>query len=807
MSLRTRLTWLLASIAGFAAIATFGTIYALRLHVEGAILSVQRAMDEVTWVGRLQLEAREQRLQLGEVVEGLRRADDEYRTERDGFFDALRQAARFTLRENPELEARLLELADRTEQEFEHCATLSQSGAREDARTLLADTIRGELLPALDSCLHDAHAALDASRTQSVDELVATNTQVLVLSLIIAVLGVGLVVAGTALVHRWIIVPIRQLQKATDEFSHGHLGYRLQSQPPGELGALGEAMNQMAAGLAEAQAGLQTSEAKHRSLFRNLRDATVICDADARIVESHDGDTGLLGAGAQSSRGRSISEVWPEWHELELNWSELVERVLASGEHVRVADLTLRPRGKDADTVVDLIAYPVDFGDARHVAIVLRDFTTRREAEKALRESERRYRLLFERNLAGVYRTTLEGTMVDCNDSMAEMFGYESREELLSQGAADLYFENADREAFLARLHEARVLTNSELRMRRKDGTPIHILENVGLLPDEDGERTLIQGTMVDITDRKQAEGALRESESILREAQRLAHVGNWSHDLTTGKRAWSDEVFRIAGVERQEVTEELVSSLTHPDDQARLHEAFQRSEAGQPNTDMEYRVVRPDGGVRHVHDRWLSTYDVHGRPLRRFGTLQDITERKLAEEAVRKSEQRYRAIADDLRRLTQRLQTVREDERTRIARELHDELGQVLTALNMDLHWLKGRSWHDLEPTQARITSMCELLDSTIQSVRRICADLRPAILDDLGLVAAIDWQARDFETRTRVRCHMSLPPAPLELSGEQATEVFRIFQESLTNIARHARAKEARITLRIASGRSCST
>ena len=802
MSLRTRLTWLLASVAGFAAIATFGTIYALRLHVEGAILSVQRAMDEVTWVGRLQLEAREQRLQLREIVGGLREPDEDYRTQRDGFFDALRQAAHFTLRANQGLQADLLEAADRAQYEFDRCLVLAQGGGRDEARELLDGTIEGALLPALDSCLRDARAALDASRNQSVDELVASNTQVLILSLIIAAMGVGLVMAGTALVHRWIIVPIRRLQEATSEFTRGNLGYRLEARLHGELGALGEAMNQMAAGLAEAQTSLQVSEAKHRSLFRNLRDATIICDSGARIVECHDGDTGLLGDASQVRKGRPVSELWPERDEQALDWSALVERVLARGTQVRMADLQLLPEHEGTDTVVDLIAYPVEFGHGRHVAIVLRDVTTRRQAEKALRESERRYRMLFERNLAGVYRTTLDGKMLDCNDSMATMLGYESREELLSRPAADLYFNDIDRQSFLGRLREARVLTNSELRLRRKDGSAIHILENVGLLPDEDGARTIIQGTMVDITDRMQAERALRESESILREAQRLAHVGNWSHDVRTGARAWSDEVFRIAGVERQEVTEELVSRLTHPADHVRLREAFMRSEAGRSNVDIEYRVVRPDGGIREVHDRWVSTFDEDGRPLRRFGTIQDITERKQAEEAVRKSERRYRAIADDLRRLTQRLQTVREDERTRIARELHDELGQVLTALNMDLHWLKGRSWHDSEPTQARIASMCELADSTIQSVRRICSDLRPAILDDLGLVAAIEWQAREFGARTGIRCYLSLPQTPVELLSEQSTEVFRIFQESLTNIARHAHACEARVELRVASG-----
>ncbi|MHC4065733.1 MAG: PAS domain-containing sensor histidine kinase [Planctomycetota bacterium] len=289
--------------------------------------------------------------------------------------------------------------------------------------------------------------------------------------------------------------------------------------------------------------------------------------------------------------------------------------------------------------------------------------------------SEQRYRLLFDDNLAGVYRTTLAGVILDCNESMAAMLGYGSREELMSHRAWELYFEPGDREGFLGRLEDGGALTNAELCLRRKDGTPIHILENVSLVPDEEGALTIIQGTMV------------------------------------------------------------------------------------------------------------------------------DITERKRAEEGLRASEQRHRDLTEELRLLMQRLQAVREEEGARIARELHDELGQALTALNMDLHWLRGRSWHQSQGTLARISSMCELLGTTIHSVRRICADLRPTVLEDFGLSGAVEWQAREFQSRTGIRCDVSLPEERLSVPREQAIAVFRIFQESLTNIARHARATLAEVSLQVNS------
>jgi diguanylate cyclase (GGDEF)-like protein/PAS domain S-box-containing protein len=134
------------------------------------------------------------------------------------------------------------------------------------------------------------------------------------------------------------------------------------------------------------------------------------------------------------------------------------------------------------------------------------DITARKEAEKALRESEERYRLLFERNLAGVYRTTLDGRVLDCNDAFARIFGYESRQELLSRNVSEVYFRETDRDAFLARLREHKTLTNEESCLRRKDGAPVWILENVTYHEEEGEEPAVLEGTLIDISARKRAE-------------------------------------------------------------------------------------------------------------------------------------------------------------------------------------------------------------------------------------------------------------------------------------------------------------
>lgn len=169
-----------------------------------------------------------------------------------------------------------------------------------------------------------------------------------------------------------------------------------------------------------------------------------------------------------------------------------------------------------------------------------------------------------------------------------------------------------------------------------------------------------------------------------------------------------------------------------------------------------------------------------------------EITERRMIEEQLLESKENLRALAG-------RLQSVVEEERTRISREIHDELGQALTGLKMDLTWLASRLSKNQKVLHNKCKSIFKLIDSTIQSVRRIASGLRPEILDEVGLSAAIGWQARDFQKRTGIRCKVDLPADGANLGRERSTAVFRIFQELLTNVVRHASATAIDIALHV--------
>lgn len=169
-----------------------------------------------------------------------------------------------------------------------------------------------------------------------------------------------------------------------------------------------------------------------------------------------------------------------------------------------------------------------------------------------------------------------------------------------------------------------------------------------------------------------------------------------------------------------------------------------------------------------------------------------EVAERRNAEDRLRESEEKLRALAAHLI-------SVREDERAHIAREIHDELGQVLTGLKMDVGWLAARLPQDQKPLSEKIDSINRLIDSTIHTVREISAGLRPEVLDEMGLVAAINWQAREFRKRTGVRCRLKLPDEAAAFDREVSTTAFRIFQEVLTNVARHSRATRVDVELAV--------
>ncbi|THF59203.1 sensor histidine kinase [Pseudothauera rhizosphaerae] len=286
----------------------------------------------------------------------------------------------------------------------------------------------------------------------------------------------------------------------------------------------------------------------------------------------------------------------------------------------------------------------------------------------------------------------------------------------------------------------------------------------------------------------------LSRTEHALNRAQALAHVGSWHFCARTGEITWSDETYRIFALPPgAPMTYSRFLECAHPDDRPRLDAAYEAALGGAPY-DIEHRIVA-DGQVRWVRERAELEFDRAGRLSGAMGTVEDVTEQRVREAELVGSRQKLRDLAAYHEKL-------REEERAHIAREIHDELGQYLTALRMDAALLQLHFGEDNPALAQKVSGMKKLIDRTIKVVRSVASSLRPAALD-LGLVSAAEWLVGEFRGRSGVNCTLDLPEHELALDDARATVVFRILQESLTNVSRHARAANVEVRIVQRDGR----
>jgi two-component system sensor histidine kinase UhpB len=290
---------------------------------------------------------------------------------------------------------------------------------------------------------------------------------------------------------------------------------------------------------------------------------------------------------------------------------------------------------------------------------------------------------------------------------------------------------------------------------------------------------------------------ALRESEERLRMALDAARMGIYDWDLRENRILWSRGHEQLWGYESggYDGTYEAFSRRVHPADLPGLVAEMSRCLVAREPFQREYRVVWPDGSVHWIMEQGEFRYDSHGQPSRMNGVVRETTARRLAEEQLAQ----YR---EQLRALLRRLEKLREEERTRIAREVHDVLGQLLTGLKMDMSWCERQLAKLPEhPTrralEGKADAISQLADTMIETVQRISRELRPSLLDNLGLGAALEFEARQFQERTCIDAEVSISADFPLLNPEHATGMFRVFQELLTNVARHAQATQIKVRL----------
>ena len=326
-----------------------------------------------------------------------------------------------------------------------------------------------------------------------------------------------------------------------------------------------------------------------------------------------------------------------------------------------------------------------------------------------------------------------------------------------------------------------------------KDGSAIPVAASGSYIRNAEGRPTHAVILFKDITALKEAEKDLRESEETLRALYNGIPIPTYTFQRSGEKFLLIDyndaagdmmkgEIEKYVGAASDEMFEDL------PEIQEDMDRCF--TEKGTVKRERTIQTKRLSE-KRHfsINYAYVDTdlILVHA---------EDITDRKRAEQDLR-------ASREQLRNLSAHTIAVRETERTNIAREIHDELGQNMTALKMDLAWMAKKLPGKHKTLISKTKAMARLVNATIKTVRKISTELRPGLLDDLGLAAAIEWQAGEFQKRTGIKCDLVIKPEEIEIDRDRSTAVFRIFQETLTNVARHASAKKVTASLKKRAGK----
>jgi PAS domain S-box-containing protein len=543
--------------------------------------------------------------------------------------------------------------------------------------------------------------------------------------------------------------------------------------------------------LVQAAAAAPADE-QFRLLVSSVTDyAIYLLDDGGRVTSWNPGAERIKGYRAEEIVGRHFSQFYAP----EDRARGLPEAALAGARRdgrFEGEGWRLRKDGSRFWALAVIDAVRDDAGEVVGFAKITRDISERRAMEERLRESEERLRAFTSHSPALMCMKDRDGRYRFVNDRFLERYNLRL-DQVLGRTDRELF---PRRQALAAAAHDAAVLARGEPlqyeeRAAASEGQRMSLVSKFPVF-DAGGAVVAVGVVANDITDRRLTEQALREQRTLLAEAQKLAGLGSWEWDPDTGRVSWSSELYRIFGVLPQDVAPSFENYLerVHPDDRQQSGAMVARALMDSRGFSMLERIVRPGGEVRYLRSQGEVVRNERGKPLKILVACADITEQRHSESALRQA-------AQDLHGLTRRLVQAEEAERRRLARELHDRVGQSLSALNINLDIISRES-HALTPAlRQRLEDSLGLVDSTLQSIENVMAELRPPLLDEYGLGAALGWHAEEFSRRTGVQVAVADrdPAGSKNARPEAAVALFRIAQEALNNVLKHAKATRVRL------------
>lgn len=548
-----------------------------------------------------------------------------------------------------------------------------------------------------------------------------------------------------------------------------------------------------------AEQKLIESEATFSELFESAPDALILVDGKGEIVQANKEIEVVFGYSRFELIGQKIDLLIPKrYHEVHSkHFDDYLSKPRRRGMGVNLELFGVKKDGEEFP--VDVMLSPITQFNKKFTLSTIRDVTERKRNEKKIKESEKQYRTVVNTLPHGIVETDINGTIILVNSSYALMHGFEI-EEMVGTKIWDLQANERDvryLKTFAERAKKGAISPETEFAKRKtKDGNIIDVQIDWNYKRNSDGEIVGFISIVTDITERKKAERNLRKKRLMLSQAEQLAHLGSWEWDIANNQLYWSDELYRIYGLNRREIelTFDEYKKRIHPEDKERVLDTIENSlKSKRPFFHFE-KVLRPSGEVRVLSTRGIVQTNSKNEVVGMYGSCLDVTEFKKIETDLLKSQKQLRALSASL-------QSTREEERTHIAREIHDELGQVLTAINMDIGLMIDNIENEgniaSEQLLGNLKSIEELIERLIRSVQDIATELRPDVLDHLGLIPALEWHLHEFERRFKIECEIKKSSDTLEIGDEKKVGIFRIFQEALTNVARHARATKVNVYL----------
>ena len=443
---------------------------------------------------------------------------------------------------------------------------------------------------------------------------------------------------------------------------------------------------------------------------------------------------------------------------------------------------------------VDITTHRILYNGKPARIVLANDISDKVKAEKALRESEKKYRIIVENANEGILLVDEKEKVTFVNSKFAEIVGY-GREEIENSPVMNLIFDEDKNRAYeyIAQNRDGARET-FEFRFKHKNGSERWITANAVPVFDENNNYTSGLALITDITEQRKAETVLHRTNEMLRALINYSPLGIIILDKDGKTELWNPASEKIFGWSSKEVLGRMLPFV--PDEKAEEHLQLRKTVMnGETFTGREVIRRTKDGKKINVSVSAAPLFDSVQKPIGISSFIIDVTERKIAEKEREKLFKQINAARNRLKILSAQLISVQEAEKRNISVELHDEIGQMLTAIKIDLQRIRNN--FEKNEITILVDDCSKLVEKTISVVRNLSRELRPSIIDDLGLAASLRWYTDQFHQRTGVTIKTRIKKVDEAMPPECAITLFRICQEALTNIAKHSGADYVKITL----------